>query len=206
MLAFSLLFPSGCTFKYFKSVHSVFVHTSTFMNYQNSESESEGFWQTSDERSPHFFLFLCSFQRKTAQLLMFNSLLSCCGWCSLKSWLIFLSPSLSHVAVEPGLWLSLEGAYCQVLFAGGLHIWLPSDGCHGWLVSCLFFVRFVPLVNPKRSIHQNYKKVFSHLLSSNHADSFGFIYKGCEVSKMSAFTPKQWRWMKFSLYKSLRKI
>lgn len=55
----------------------------------------------------------------------------------------FLSLCLSLVSVEPGVWLSLEGAHCQVLFAGGLHIWLPSDGCHGWLVNRLFYVCFV---------------------------------------------------------------
>lgn len=83
---------------------------------------------------------LCFFQNKTARMLIFNSLLSCCGWFSLKSWLITsLSLCLSPVSVEPGVWLSLEGAHRQVLFASGLHIWLPGDGCHGWLVSCLFY-------------------------------------------------------------------
>lgn len=48
------------------------------------------------------------------------------------------------VSVEPGVRLGLEGAHCQVLFAGGLHIWLSSDGCHGRLVRCLLRFCFVP--------------------------------------------------------------
>lgn len=41
------------------------------------------------------------------------------------------------LAVEPGVRLGLEGAHRQVLPAGGIHSGLPSDGCHGWLVSTL---------------------------------------------------------------------
>lgn len=43
------------------------------------------------------------------------------------------------LAVEPGVRLGLEGAHRQVLPAGGIHSGLPSDGCHGWLVSCFCF-------------------------------------------------------------------
>lgn len=43
------------------------------------------------------------------------------------------------LAVEPGVRLGLEGAHRQVLLAGGIHSGLPSDGCHGWLVSCCTF-------------------------------------------------------------------
>lgn len=95
-------------------------------------------------------------------------LLFLCGF-QIKSW---LWPSLCLVSVEPGVWFSLEGAHCQVLFAGGLHIWLPCDGCHGWLVSCCLFWASTPLLSvyPKWSIHLNHKKtqnlIFSHWLET----------------------------------------
>lgn len=97
-----------------------------------------------------------------------SDLLFLCGF-QIKSW---LWPSLCLVSVEPGVWFSLEGAHCQVLFAGGLHIWLPCDGCHGWLVSCCLFWASTPLLSvyPKWSIHLNHKKtqnlIFSHWLET----------------------------------------
>lgn len=57
-------------------------------------------------------------------------------WNRFSCWTLLLI--VLSFSVEPGVWLGLEGAHCQVLFACGLHIWLPSDGCHGWLVCCLF--------------------------------------------------------------------
>lgn len=87
-------------------------------------------------RKAHVFVVLCSFSDENSCwcLIPFYLFL---GWFSLKSRITLLSLCFSLVSVEPGVWLSLEGTHCQVLFAGGLHIWLPSDGCHGWLVSCL---------------------------------------------------------------------
>lgn len=53
-----------------------------------------------------------------------SDLFSC--WCSRCSVLLF--------AVEPGVWLGLEGSHRQVLSARWIHLWLPCDGCHGRLV------------------------------------------------------------------------
>ena len=149
-----LFFPPRCAFEYFNSACSMFAHSSTFMNYRNSESEFDRLVMGEAHISCCFCAALILYLLSCRCLIPFHLVVGGFLW---KSWLVFLS-----VSVEPGVWLSLEGAHCQVLVAGGLHIWLPSDGCHGWLVSCHFHVCFVPLhslsVDPTRSIHLNYKK------------------------------------------------